>query len=389
MNKNRQLVSCIQQRINEDKPLIQVVVGPRQVGKTTALQSALAGKGVYKSADSPVPLNAEVLREWWDEAAKCEDRLLAVDEIQKVTNWAEAVKQLWDQSEGMKLVLTGSSALLVEKGLSETLAGRFELIRAEHWNLREAQETFGMSTRDFIEFGCYPGAAPFLNDVSRWSAYVRDSIVEPALGRDLLQLHPVDSPSLLRQVFGVAVSLPAQIVSLNKVQGELQGRGTIPTIKTYLHLLSQAFLVSGVEKYSASTFRSRKSIPKLVVHDNALVKAFERPVTASIEAERFGHYFENVVGARFIEAGWETYYWKHRNYEADYVVLGPGGECYAVEVKSGETTLAALKGAFEFCKLNKSFEPRLISLVGQRVDGIESLDAEEVLSLSRLSSKVL
>ena len=251
--KNRLLVKIIQDRLAEKQPYIQVVVGPRQVGKTTALRAALGQRGVYHSADYPTPLPAEVIAEWWAEAERAPARILAIDEVQKITNWAPALKAAWDRGTGIKVIVAGSSALLVEKGLTETLAGRFELIRAEHWNYQEARHVFGQSVAEFIEFGCYPGAAPLLADISRWGAYVRDAIVEPALGRDLLQLHPVGSPALLRQVFGAAVALPAQVLSLAKLQGTLQERGSLPTLQHYLRLLAQAFLVTGVGKIQRLT----------------------------------------------------------------------------------------------------------------------------------------
>ncbi len=385
MGKNRLLVKIIHERLAEKQPHLQVVVGPRQVGKTTALQAALGTRGVYHSADYPTPLPAEVIAEWWTEAEHSPERILAIDEVQKITNWAPALKAAWDRGADIKVVVAGSSALLVEKGLTETLAGRFELIRAEHWNYQEAQSVFGQSVAEFIEFGCYPGAVPLLADISRWGAYVRDAIVEPALGRDLLQLHPVASPALLRQVFGAAVALPAQVLSLPKLQGNLQERGSLPTLQHYLRLLAHAFLVTGVEKYSASLFRSRKSSPKLIMHDNALLRAFERPITAPLKAERLGRYFENAIGARFLEAGWETFYWRHRHHEVDFVVIGPLNQRYAVEVKTSPTDLRELGGVFEFCKIHPDFEPRLVSLHDQKIPGVETLAVADVLGLDRLS----
>ena len=140
------------QRIAEPSPLIQVMVGPRQVGKTTALKTALETGGVYHTADYPTPLSSDVLIEWWEEAERDSSRLLAVDEVQKITGWTETVKYLWDKSERMKLILTGSSSLMVEKGLKETLAGRYELIRAEHWNYKEASRVFNISLRKFQKY---------------------------------------------------------------------------------------------------------------------------------------------------------------------------------------------------------------------------------------------
>ncbi len=382
-SKNRTLVSILSARLSEKAPLIQVMVGPRQVGKTTALKAALKESGVYKTADYPTPLGSDALLAWWEEAEAHPSRMLAVDEIQKVTGWSEMVKYIWDRSEGMKLVLTGSSSLLVEKGLKETLAGRYELIRAEHWNFAEASEIFKLTLPEYLNFGCYPGAVPFLKDKNRWGDYIRDSIVEPAIGRDLLQLHPIGNPALMRQIFGAAVSLPAQLISLQKLQVATQEKGTVPTIGHYLSLLGEAFLVTGLQKYSKSQFRARRSIPKLIVHDNGLCRAFERPVTAKLSPTRFGRYLENAVGARFIEAGWETYYWKHRNDEVDFVTIGPENEKWAIEVKQSKTSEKELKGLFRFCDQNPEFEPCLLSLVGQEIDGARPLDPMEILSLSR------
>lgn len=382
--RNRYLVDLLVSRIEEKSPLIQVMVGPRQVGKTTALKTALGKNGVYRSADYPTPLSYEVLFEWWDEAKKDPSRLLAIDEVQKIPQWSEIIKKRWDENPDLKLIVTGSSSLLVEKGLKETLAGRFELIRAEHWNYNEAKQSFGLSLEEYVEYGCYPGTIRFLKDLPRWGDYVRDAIIEPALGRDLLQLHPVENPALLRQVFGAAVSLPAQIVSLQKIQGNLQGKGSIPTLSHYLRLLSDAFLVTAIQKYSPSSHRSKKSIPKLIIHDNALPRAFERPIHKELSPERLGRYFENAVGSRFIEAGWETYYWKHRNHEVDYVVVGPENQHWAVEVKSTKVTQKELKGLFEFQRQYPIFEPCLVSYTSQEIEGVRTLDPEMILSLSRV-----
>lgn len=381
----RHLEYKIRTRIAEDRPLIQVVVGPRQVGKTTAIQQAMASRGLYETADSPTPLKAEDIQQWWELAEQRPEPLLAIDEVQKISGWSEIIKKLWDKkntSKPMKLILSGSAALSIEKNLKETLVGRYELIRAEHWNFREAKEVFGMDLQKYVEFGCYPGSMTFLNDVTRWGAYVRDSIIEPVIGRDILQLHPIHQPALLRQLFGVAASLPGQIVSLNKLQGQLQDRGAIATLQHYLELLSQGFLVSGVQKFTSAPIRSKRSAPKLIVHDNGLMRALERPIHTRLNADQFGHYFENAIGARLIEAGWETYYWNERTLEVDFIAIGPNGQKLAIEVKSSSTSEKNLHGLREFCKRHRDFEPCLISFVDQKIEGIRNWPAEEVLSLS-------
>jgi predicted AAA+ superfamily ATPase len=381
----RKIYHQILRRFKEKAPLIQILIGPRQVGKTTALKQLVTqfAGSIYESADNPVPLDFHFIEEAWQRAMASPSKLLVIDEVQKIKNWSEAIKKLWDQNpRHIKLALAGSSALLIEKGLKETLAGRFELIRVEHWNFAEAKEILNLSLSDFIEFGCYPGAVEFLNDKTRWASYVRDAIIEPVIGRDILQLHPVDNPALLRQVFGLATVLGGQVASLNSLQGQLTQKGAIATIGHYLNLLSDAFLISTLPKYSGSLFTVKKSIPKIIVHDNALMRALERPVEAQISQQRLGRYFENTIGARFVEAGWLSSYWNERQNEVDFVVQGPGGEKWAIEVKCGAVDESDLKGLRKFCGCYPDFEPCLISLIGQKIKGVKSLAVEDVLSLT-------
>ena len=385
----RNIETRIRSRLDEDDALIQVVFGPRQVGKSTAIKQALAGRGVYESADSPTPLPAALIETWWKKALQQKLPLLAIDEVQKIRGWSEVIKKLWDQKpKQLKLILSGSAALAIERDLKESLAGRYELIRAEHWNFAESNIVFQTTLRQFVEFGCYPGSIPLLKDPERWASYIRESIIEPVIGRDILQLHPVQNPALLRQVFGIAASLPAQIVSLHKIQGQLQDRGAVATLHHYLELLTHGFIVTGLQKYSERALRSKNSPPKLIVHDNALIRALERPVHQILSPERFGHYFENAVASRFLEAGWDVYYWSERNLEVDLIALGPNGEKLAIEVKTSETSLKELKALSVFCARHPQFQPCLVSFIDQPIPGIINIPAIEALSLSRSQNKI-
>ncbi|MFN3454476.1 MAG: ATP-binding protein [Pseudobdellovibrio sp.] len=381
---NRNFVTKLKDRLLEDAPLIQVIVGPRQVGKTTGIKQVLNNAGVYFTADSPVPLFTYEIEHLWDNALRLENPLLAIDEIQKIPGWSQTIKKLWDtRTKPIKLILSGSAALSIEKDLKESLAGRYELIRAEHWNFQEAQKNFKISISEFIEFGCYPGSYAFLEDRERWGFYIRDSIIEPAIGRDILQLHPIEQPALLRQIFNICVGHPSQIVSLNKMQGQLQDRRALATLQNYLELLSFGFLVTGLQKYMQNEIRTRQTPPKLIVHDNALIRAFERPIGQSPRPDRFGFYFENAVGARLIESGWETYYWKERNHEVDFVTIGPNNEKWALEVKLTPPSLKELTGLVEFCKKHPEFKPYVACPQKVELPGINYISAEEILSFSR------
>ena len=375
-------MSQLKARLNESAPLIQVVVGPRQVGKTTAIRAALPKNSIYETGDSPTPLPPSYIEKLWHQAVETSAKVLAIDEVQKISGWSEVIKKLWDSNpKQLKVILSGSAALSIEKDLRESLAGRYELIPAMHWSFREANTAFGISLEQYLEFGCYPGSIPLLNDVSRWASYIRDSIVEPVIGRDILQLHPVEQPALLRQLFGFCVSSPAQIVSMNKLQGQLQDKGALATLQNYLDLLGKSFLVSGLQKFSQRPLVTRRSPPKIIVHDNALLRAFERPAQGPLQKSRLGQYLENSVGARLVEAGWDVYYWRDREAEVDFIANGPQGEKWAIEVKSGAFKGGDLKSLQGFCRLHKEYKPIVIGLVaGPMSSDFEFVPAERVLA---------
>lgn len=378
----RRVFERIKARLAEPAPLIQVVIGPRQVGKTTAIRASLPKNAIYETGDSPTPLPASFIESIWRQAHEKSVPVIAIDEVQKIPGWAEVIKKLWDQSpRKIKVVLSGSAALSIEKNLKESLAGRFELLSAMHWSLREAQAAFGLSLEEYLEFGCYPGSIPMLRDIPRWGTYVRDSIVEPVIGRDILQLHPIENPALLRQLFGFCVSGPAQIISMNKLQGQLQDKGAMATLQHYLDLLAKSFLVSGVQKYSDKAIVSRRSPPKIIVHDNALLRAFERPVQGPLSTKRLGQYLENSVGARLLESRWDVYYWRDRNEEVDYIAHGPQGEKWAIEVKSGETSPSELGSLAKFCRLFPDYKAKVIGINPplQKIPA-EFIPAEQILA---------
>lgn len=330
---------------------IQVVSGPRQVGKTTVVRQALEEinrPSHYASADDPLLRDSAWLEAQWEEGRRLArgargGAILAIDEIQKVIGWTETVKRLWDEDRRtdlpLRVVLLGSAALLVQRGLSESLTGRFELIRAPHWSFAEMRDAFDFSLDEFIHFGGYPGSADLIGDEQRWAAYVLDSIVETTISRDLLLLTRVDKPALLRNLFRLACDYSSQIVSYQKLTGQLQDAGNTTTLAHYLDLLAAAGLVVGLEKYSPGKVRQRRSTPKLMALDTALVSATSGRTfdEARDDAEHWGRLVETAVGAHLVatrDPRAEVLYWRNRGKEVDFVIQR-GPKLTALEVKSG------------------------------------------------------
>jgi predicted AAA+ superfamily ATPase len=342
---------------------IQVISGPRQVGKTTLARQAMQALDVpshYASADAPTLEGHAWIETQWEigrSAARQAGRkgaLLVLDEVQKVPRWSETVKALWDAdtATGMphKVLLLGSSPLLVGRGLSESLAGRFELIRAGHWSFSEMREAFGWDLDQYLFFGGYPGAAALVEDEGRWRQYVADSLVETTISRDILLLTRVDKPALLRRLFQLGLSYSGQILSYQKMLGQLQDAGNTTTLAHYLDLLGGAGFISGLQKYSGRQVQRRGSSPKLLALNTALVTASSGLTfkVARKDHALWGRLVETAVGAHLVNGTQGTPvqvgYWLDRNREVDFVLSAPGATV-AIEVKSGRvpTTLPGLE----------------------------------------------
>ena len=386
-------------RLREPAPgRIQLLTGPRQVGKTTLLLDLAAQFGdraVYAAGDEPDAALPGFWQRRWAEAearAKQGTAVLLLDEVHHLSDWAGRLKGEWDRARrrhiNIHVVATGSSALRVATGSRESLAGRFERLTLSHWPAIALADAFHLSPReaahDLVRFGSYPGAVEFQRDFARWRAYVRDAIIGPAIGRDVLALGVVRRPALLRQVFAIAAALPAQIVSLQKMLGQLQDRGALETVAHYLALLQDAYLIAPIEKHSPQIHRRRASPPKLVVLNNALLSA-SHPNGApdpAREPERFGVWVENACLAFAINQGQQVLYWREEPLETDAVCDGSWGKL-AVEVKTGRFDVQALRGLLEFCRRNPAFKPLVITAPGDeetaRRNGIESISWEDFL----------
>ena len=343
-------------RLAEPRRFVQVVAGPRQVGKSTLVQQVTGGLDVpvrYVSADEPTLRAADWIGQQW-EAARLEGTgkagaVLVLDEIQKIPAWSETVKRLWDEDTRkrrlLKVVLLGSAPLLIAQGLTESLAGRFETLRLPHWSFSEMREAFDFTLDDYLYFGGYPGAAPLARDPARWARYIADSLIETSISRDVLLLTRVDKPALLRRLFELACRYSGQVLSYTKMLGQLQDAGNATTLAHYLDLLAGAGMVRGLPKYAGDVARSRGSSPKLQVMNTALMTVTAGLSPAEVRADREfrGRLIESAVGAHLANAAaageCELFYWRDRGQEVDFVARSRN-RLVAIEVKSGRAPQA-------------------------------------------------
>lgn len=355
----RAIVGVLESRLREPRRFIQIVVGPRQTGKSTAVGQALSkldAPVVSLAFDRPRDRRSSRIEEVWRQAREVEERegevILSLDEIQKVSDWSSTVKFLWDEDSAagrkVKVVLTGSSALTLQKGMAESLKGRFEELFSTQWTFGECREAFRYSLEQFLFFGGYPGASAFVTDQDRWFSYLHNSIIEPTITQDVLEMETVKKPALLRALFEIGAAYSAQEVSYRKLLGQLDDRGNVEVISHYLDLLNHAGLLAGLKKYDDKVLVAKTSSPRLMVHDTSLMTAAREEDCATLFADsaQRGHLAETAVGAYLIarskQERFAVHWWRKGNAEVDFV-LKKGAKRTAIEVKSGRTgSLAGL-----------------------------------------------
>ena len=374
--------TMLARRLAEPRRFIQAVAGPRQVGKTTLVQQVVEKSGLqsrFASADEPTLRGHDWIEQQWEAArltahdAGRRGAVLVLDEIQKLSGWSETVKRLWDEDtrarRSLKVVVLGSAPLLIARGLTESLAGRFEVLHLPHWAFAEMKAAFGWSLDQYLFYGGYPGAAPLVSEHQRWARYVIDALIETTISRDVLLLSRVDKPALLRRLFQLGCSYSGQILSYTKMLGQLHDAGNATTLAHYLDLLAGAGMVAGLQKFAGESVRQRGSSPKLQVLNTALMTAQSglSPDEARADRDFRGRLVESAVGAHLANAAaggvCELFYWREQNREVDFVVRA-GRTVLAIEVKSSRTHHAHT-GLAAFAE---AFKPRRKLLIGG--DGI-------------------
>lgn len=377
-------------RLKEKRRFIQVLAGPRQTGKTTLVLQALNEpgiKGYYVAADDIAGPGSLWLEQQWEKAhllMQKEEALsfvLVIDEIQKIPNWSETVKRLWDEDTRnqipLHVVLSGSSRLLLQTGLTESMAGRFESTYIGHWSYQEMNEAFGWTPDQYAWFGGYPGAAELIIDESRWKRYIWDSLAETSISKDILMLSRVDKPALMRRLFDIGCSYSGQILAFNKILGQLLDAGNTTTLSNYLALLDSAGLLGGLEKFTNDKARKRASSPKFQVHNTAFMGALESMHFEDVRMDpaRWGRVVESAVGAHLMNnsviGNFSLQYWRENNFEVDFV-LTHKGRVVALEVKSGYKERRA--GIEQFRRLYPESKIYLVGRQGIRWEEFIQID---------------
>ena len=376
----------------EPRRTIQVIMGPRQVGKSTMISQFVELTSIpcsLFSADSVGKTNTEWISEKWHETRirmmlnNEPEHLLIIDEIQKIAGWSEIVKKEWDldtrEKRNLKVILLGSSRLLIQKGLEESLTGRFETLKMGYWEWNEMRDAFGISMEQFIYFGGFPGLAPYINDEDRWRRIMEDAIISPILNHDILDIEEIRNPSLLRQVFETGSIYSAQELSLTKMQGVVNS-GTVPTISSYLKILDETMLIKPIQKYDNSAIKTKNSIPKMQVYNNAFRNFYCQHTfeEALLNKTEWGRQVESAVGAylagRAVLDGFQLLYWRdEKKNECDYV-LKKGERLIAIEVKSGHA--GNIDGYLAF---RKKFEK---DIVNSFIVGPEGLPVEDFFRIN-------
>lgn len=331
-------IEKLQSNLHKTPQFIQVILGPRQVGKTTTimnyLEKELKNNFHYHSADKIFGGGIAWLTEIWIKARN-EKALLVIDEIQKVENWAEAIKKFWDEDKKLKspikCVLLGSSSLDLHKGLTESLTGRFQLIQVYQWNFQESKSAYNLTFDEYLKFGGYPGSYVLKDELHNWASYIKYSIVETVVEKDILTSHKVKSPALFKQTFDLLISYPAQEISFTKLLGQLQDKGNTELIKNYIRLFEGAFLIKALDKFSTNPLKKRTSSPKILPLCPAFVFLH---YLSDYTSDEKGRVFEVLVGCILLRLGYELTYWREKGHEVDYV-LKYGRKIWAIEVKSG------------------------------------------------------
>lgn len=274
--------------------------------------------------------------------------VLFLDEIQIIQRWSNIVKGLWDTDRRngypLRVVILGSAAWRMLIGRNESLVGRFDPFEVTHWTFQEMTQVYGLTNDEYMFFGGYPGSLSVESETTRldyWRKYIIGAVMIPVVDRDILGLTRIRKPSLMRHLIDIVPSYSSQIISYNKLLGQLQDKGNITTIVDYLNLLSDAGIITSLFRYTSALHLGRSKPPKLNILNTSLMTVPSGYSLEGAQADRsfWGHVVESAVGAHLYNTrGIVTriHFWRDDSgdHEVDFVI-SRGPHLVGIEVKSG------------------------------------------------------
>jgi predicted AAA+ superfamily ATPase len=395
----------IQKRLRGPGRLIEVLKGPRQVGKTTGIQQMIQDLMEHSVSAHDilfVRFDLELLREiprglrsiahWFADSimkrplGEGPEPYIFLDEIHKLRRWQEEVKHLGDTFP-VRLVLTGSSSVLVARGGRESLAGRLfsteippflfrEVVEAWRPDLAEPlppprrfADAFDPGFRDSVSAihdlraqqklalrrqldryynrGGYPRLHSGEVDDDRWADYLTQTVFDSVLGADIPELFPVQDPRLLRHIYLMVARVTGNEISqpnLTQMANSAGFRTTQPTVGRYLHYLADALLIREFRRFPLSKKASARIPAKVALTDLGVRNAIFRGAPSLWESDPtvLGPLVETLVQSVIRDHNLQVHFWREYTergnrrsgfVEVDFVAERADGVCLPIEVK--------------------------------------------------------
>ncbi len=279
------------------------------------------------------------------------DYLILFDEVQKVKNWEEQLKRIYDNYPNIKFIISGSESLFIRKKTRESLAGRmFEfhvktLSFKEYLSFKNKKfDNFALYKeeilREFNQFLLSSGFPEIINENEEVIAkYIKDNVIDKIIYKDMAQILSIKEPAIIEQIFRIVLSDPGAIMNMENLSKEI-GLSR-QTISLYLNYLEKSFLIKKLYTYSRNPrktqTRMKKYYPVLFLPE--LIK----------KAEMFGRLFENFV---VLELDAEFFWRDTYKNEVDIVKIEEN-KVLPIEVKSGKIEYDSLKLFMKKFKVNK------------------------------------
>lgn len=365
--KDREIYGKVKKFIKE--PQIVSLCGLRRVGKTTLLQKTIQdlltentpNAILYFSFDDFGDIELYDILDIFKEIHKKEPKFLIFDEVQKLSNWAEKVKILYDTKK-YKIFVSGSESLFLRKGTRESLAGRIYEFEVKKLNFSEYLNFVGKAEiaknpRLYeielrMELGNYLlcGGFPELigkQDKELVKQYIRTTIIEKIVFKDMAKIYPIEDTEQLIKILDIIVDNPGMIVDFSSLSQEIGI--TRQTLSKYFEYLEMAHLVVKLYNFSRNRITSEKSLKRFY-------PTFLSPVLTEESGERTGKLMETVC----VLATDAKFFWRDKYKDEVDIVLLKDKEIIPIEIKYRNQP-GSNKGLQKFLKKYKCREAVIVT----------------------------